>query len=91
MQSCIGLQDVLKALLLRLALDHPHHTLCQVLALSHGDLDKHGKSSATRTTALRHNVDHDKVAAATSLLQHIAQHPHRYSTRHVIWRPRTLV
>ncbi|KAK9814933.1 hypothetical protein WJX73_002395 [Symbiochloris irregularis] len=65
-------QIVLRKLLERLAKDHPYHTLCQLLALAHGDVNKVGKRSSGSM-----NADPDKVAAAQAVLQQVAQHPNR--------------
>ena len=69
-------QGILKALLERLAIDHPHHTISQLLALSHGDLGKNGKPGHV-DAAVQHRVDFDKVSAAKTLLERIAQNPER--------------
>ena len=67
---------MLWALLERLGVEHPYHSLCQLLALARGNLDRLGKPMSQGSDAA-HHVDLDKVIAADTLLQRIAQQPDR--------------
>lgn len=79
------MQDTLRALLLRLAVDHPHHVLPQLLALSHGDLGRNGKPELPGNNVLRQQVDHDKITAARDLLRLIGQHADRCMQLYGAW------
>jgi len=72
-------QDTLRRLLVRLGREHPYHTLYHLLALKHGNYDKHGRpGSADRTEGgMLRTVDADKVAAAGSTLAAIRADPSR--------------
>jgi len=78
-----GFQDALRRLLVRLATDHPHHTLWQLLALQAGGRGRDGKEAGARGgdgrarraagAAAREglpasSVDYDKVDAAKEVL-----------------------
>ena len=73
---CEYAQAVLWALLQRLGVEHPYHSLCQLLALARGNLGKSGKPVSQGSDAA-HHVDIAKVVAACTLLQRIAQRPDR--------------
>jgi len=75
-------QDTLRRLLVRLGREHPYHTLYHLLALKHGNYDKHGRpGSADRTEGgMLRTVDADKVAAAGSTLDAIRADPSRSAT-----------
>ena len=67
------------ALLQRLAVDHPHHTLYQLFALKNGNRAKDGKAvqAGDAVGGMTVAVDHDKVAAAHHLLNLVAADPAR--------------
>jgi len=62
-----GFYTLLDDVLFRLAQDHPHHTLYQVLALRNGDCAGQSGSS------IELKVDADKVAAAAALVERLRQ------------------
>lgn len=72
-------QDTLRRLLVRLGREHPYHTLYHLLALKHGNYNKHGRpGSADRAEGgMLHTVDAEKVAAAGSTLAAIRADPSR--------------
>lgn len=55
-QRAVGLQDTLAGLMERLAVDHPHHTLYQLMALANGNRGRDGRrvGDAAAVSALRH-------------------------------------
>ena len=72
-------QDTLQRLLIRLGREHPYHTLYHLLALKHGNFDKHGKAGAAdrEEGGMLRTVDAEKVAAAGSTLAAIRADPCR--------------
>jgi hypothetical protein len=57
-----GFQAILASLLVRLAVDHPHHTLYQVFALKNGNRGRDGKPEAGGVGGgMSYTVDLDKV------------------------------
>ena len=73
------MQATLQALLLRLAVDHPFHTLYQIFALKNGNRGKDGREIQAGDVhgVMSITVDRDKVAAATNLLRTVASNPSR--------------
>ena len=63
-------QDTLRRLLVKLGLQHPYHTLYHLLALKHGNYNKHGKAVAAGHAegGMLHAVDIEKVEAAKATL-----------------------
>lgn len=64
-------QRTLTALLVRLAAEHPYHTLPQLLALRNGNLDPKGQPTAPNAalnSLFKLDIDMDKVTAANRLL-----------------------
>lgn len=60
------MQSSLSRLLLRVAVDHPHHSLYQLLALKNGNRDRNGKviaGAATSAGAMSHSVDQVRCVA----------------------------
>ena len=73
------LQATLLALLQRLAIDHPHHTLYQLFALKNGNRGKDGKAvqAGDVVGGMSVTVAYDKVQAAHDLLRVVASNPAR--------------
>lgn len=66
-----GFQASLKELLLRLAVDHPYHSLYHLYALANGNRDQLGRKltgQADSGGGMERTIDQDKVAAAQELL-----------------------
>lgn len=65
--------------MVKLGVDHPYHVLYQLLSLQNGDRDSRGQagSLASNQGVMQQNVDVDKIQAAASVIQQIAQHPTR--------------
>eukprot|EP00884_Botryococcus_braunii_P019002 jgi/Botrbrau1/5786/Bobra.0155s0009.1 len=65
-------QDLLAELMLRLAKEHPYHTLYQLFALKNGDRGRDGKrvpaGGSGPMAGTTQTIDYDKVAAADSIL-----------------------
>jgi hypothetical protein len=70
-------QAVLADLLVRMATEHPHHALYQLLALRAGGRAGRAPGPAAPREALVHTVDLDKVAAATAAINAVKAAPHR--------------
>ncbi len=72
-------QDTLRRLLVKLGRQHPYHTLYHLLALKHGNYNKHGRPSATGHAegGMLHAVDIEKVEAAKATLATIRGDPSR--------------
>lgn len=68
---------MLGTLLERMGAEHPHHTLWQLFALAHGNMDKHGRAIAPSDQVLQQQVDHSKVAAAGQVLSRVAKRANR--------------
>uniref|UniRef100_A0A0D3BGD4 Serine/threonine-protein kinase ATM n=1 Tax=Brassica oleracea var. oleracea TaxID=109376 RepID=A0A0D3BGD4_BRAOL len=62
-------QSALVSLLRKMAIDHPYHTILQLLALANGDRIKDNQRSRNSFV-----VDIDKKVAAEHLLQDVSQH-----------------
>ena len=77
--SVLLLQDTLQALLKRLAIDHPFHTLYQIFALKNGNRGKDGREVQAGDVygGMSIGIDQDKVAAATKLLRAVASNQSR--------------
>lgn len=75
----LAMQATLQALLQRLAIDHPFHSLYQIFALKNGNRGKDGQKIQAGDVygGMSISVDRDKVAAATQLLRAVASHPSR--------------
>ncbi len=70
-------QAVLADLLVRMATEHPHHALYQLLALRAGGRAGRAPGPAAPREALVHTMDLDKVAAATAAINAVKAAPHR--------------
>jgi hypothetical protein len=70
-------QALLADLLVRMATEHPHHALYQLLALRAGGRAGRASGAAAPREALVHTVDLDKVAAATAAINAVKAAPHR--------------
>lgn len=62
-QGSANFHDVLNTVIETIALDHPHHSLWQIFALSNGD-----RVVAAQKGKNRYLVDNDKATAAKGLL-----------------------
>ena len=63
-------------MLRRMAVEHPYHVLYHLFALANGDIGDDGKkiSQATSKAAMELNIDHEKVAAAKSIIESVKAH-----------------
>ncbi|MEW5311589.1 MAG: hypothetical protein WDW38_003292 [Sanguina aurantia] len=64
-----GFQEVLQSALLRLAREHPFHTLYQLFALTHPGPSKAPAKGDAHPGVLAHSVDKTRVEAAAHLLE----------------------
>ncbi|KAF6985526.1 hypothetical protein CFC21_003377 [Triticum aestivum] len=66
-QGSTNFQNALASLLKKMAIDHPYHTICQLLALANGDRVKDKQRSRSSFV-----VDMDKKLAAENLLKELS-------------------
>ena len=82
----VSQQDTLRRLLVKLGLQQPYHTLYHLMALKHGDYNKHGRPSVAGHAegGMLHAVDVEKVEAAKATLALIRSDPIRCCHRNAV-------